>query len=142
MEPFPDVVIGQVFCILASGKADTMYAPRWIIVGCLLTTPRLRTYQVSQALGRMAVTVHAVVLGMANLVSQLLAVAGLALAMTCLIFRIGCDEVRIGRFLCVNRTDLLEDCDRRAPAYTRMDLTTSEETVVKWSLFPQRSDQV
>jgi hypothetical protein len=69
--PRPENAAVKAIWILPSGKAVTIYAPRNIIVDCILTNPTPYNglaLKVIKALGWISFGVHIIALGMANLV--------------------------------------------------------------------------
>jgi hypothetical protein len=134
----------KTFWTLPDGKAVTIIAPRGILIGCLLTTPRPpnpRLYNYSRILGWIGFGCHVITLGMATLFCQLLSVTLLLTATTIVAKRVGDDEYRIGSNLYIERRDS-EGRDFRAAAYARLELTMKEEaSMVAWNLFPHKSNE-
>ncbi|KAK1987311.1 hypothetical protein LZ30DRAFT_745880 [Colletotrichum cereale] len=137
----------KVFLTLPTGHSVTIFAPRSVVVNCLVTNPRpasRRMYDAARAVGWVAFGIHIIALGMASLLAQILS-AGLMLAATvATVRRLGCsswEECRVGESLLLERFDAPQDQDFRMAAYARLRLTTEEEgSMLLWSLMPHRSN--
>ena len=135
----------KVFLTLPNGKAVTIFAPRLVVVNCILTDAKpvhATLYFISRAVGWAAFGTHVVTLGIAGLVNQLSCVLLLICSTVLVAHHIGDDPYSIGAKLSldVQRGD---PTWTRALAYARLALDeTEEETMVRWNLFPQRSNRV
>ncbi|KAJ5788249.1 hypothetical protein N7457_003239 [Penicillium paradoxum] len=138
----PDEIC-KLFVTIPNGKAVTIYAPRRIIQGPLLTTPRPaypRIYLIARYIGWAAFGGLVISLGMASLLCQPYSVVVLIVASTVTVRGIGDDERFIGSGLMIF-SETSGDRDSRMTAYLKMQLSESEEaTMLLWSLLPQRSN--
>lgn len=134
----------KVFITLPNGKAISLHTTRGIVIECLLTTPtppHPRLYDVMRSLGWLAFGIHVVSLGMACLITQLVAVALLISSTIVACRQIGSDPRSVGRRLQLKRVD--SHVPFRAAAYARLELTPAQEhSMVLWNLFPHRSNKV
>lgn len=129
----------KVFCTLPSGEAITIYAPRLVVLNCILTTPVprfKRLYSLLRGLAWLSFGGHVITLGLAALFNQLLTVVVLLGATVVLVQRLGTDQSRVGGRLHIQQTDH-QGKGHRAEAYARLDLSAVEEDrMVQWNLFP------
>lgn len=128
---------------LPMGEAVTIRAPKGLLVNCLLTNPKIDvpvTY-LSRVVGWGAFAGFVVSLGMACLFIQLLIVAALLGGTLAVVFHVGDDDQTVGTSVNIQSSSDPSDSDRRAEAYFRLDLSQEQEdTIVRWSLFPQKTN--
>lgn len=133
----------KLFITLPNGRAISLRTSRGIVIGCLLTTPRpphYRLYDITRIVGWIAFGVQVVLLGMACLITQLLAVIILILSTTIAYRQIGNDKAFVGSLMHFKRAD--SHVRFRAAAYARLELTSAQEhSMVLWNLFPHRSNK-
>ena len=132
----------KTMCILSDNKAVTVIAPRHVVIGCFLTTPKPskpHLYKMIRALGWLNFSVFVITIDLSTLAVQLAAVS-LTLGAT-ILTALGwmTDEVNIGTRLQVCRREHTNFNGRRMEAYAQLDFTQQEEeTMIQWSLFPAR----
>jgi hypothetical protein len=134
----------KLFITLPSGKVVSIRTTQGITTQCLLTEVQPENHQlhqVARAVIWVAFATHAVTLGMASLCMQLVLVTIILLSTVLVVQQVGCDESRIGRLLRITRHDDAS-VTSRSKAYLKLDLDTKEEeSMVKWDLFPLRSNE-
>jgi hypothetical protein len=134
----------KLFILLPNGKAVTVLTTRGIATKCLLTEPRPQNntlHLIIRSIHWTAFGVLVVCLGMACLCMQIIIVTVMLLATILVFHRICCDESRVGRYLKIEQVEgnYVEDSRRRA--YIRLDLSEEEEeSMIRWHLFPMRSN--
>ena len=134
----------KVLLSLPTGNVVTIRVPRGIVLHCLLTTPvppSPQLYNFTRMVGWIGFGIHIIALGMSVLLNQILAVAVLLVSTVVMARQIGDDDSCIGSHLHIQREDFVGP-DFRAAAMARLELsTTEEETMLAWSLFPQKSNK-
>ncbi|KAJ5192194.1 hypothetical protein N7449_008336 [Penicillium cf. viridicatum] len=139
-DPGPDV---KVFITLPSGKAVTIFGPRMIVVSCLLaeaqpTQPQF--YYLMRMASWAAFGAHAITLGMSDLFNQVLTVVILLLSTYLTARHAGGYREAIGTQFCLE-VDMGDPGLPCGAAYIRLDMSTTEEnSMVHWSMMPQRSN--
>lgn len=134
----------KVLLSLPTGNVVTIKVPRGVVLHCLLTTPvppSPQLYNFVRMLGWIGFGIHIVALGMSALLNQILAVAVLLVSTVVMARQIGDNDSCIGSHLHIQREDFVGP-DFRAAAMARLELSdTEEETLLAWSLFPQKSNK-
>ncbi|KAI8935179.1 hypothetical protein NX059_007772 [Plenodomus lindquistii] len=135
----------KLFITLPNGRVVSVRTTRGITVHCLLTEARpsnVTLHRLARATDWVGFALHAVALGMASLATQIILVAVVLVSTIIEVQRFGADESRIGRHLRVFQTDD-RAVNSRSKAYLKLDLDIDEEeSMVKWDLFPQKSNVV
>jgi hypothetical protein len=135
----------KLFITLPNGKVVSVRTTRGITVQCLLTEARpsnVPLHQLARAIDWVSFALHAVALGMASLATQIILVVVVLVSTVIEVQRFGADESHIGHHLRMFQTDD-HAVDSRSKAYLKLDLDTNqEESMVKWDLFPLRSNEV
>jgi hypothetical protein len=139
-DPGEDV---KAFLTLPNGKAVTIFGPRGLVVGCIVTDARPRHphhYFLARAIGWTFFAAHAIALGMSNLFNQIVTVIIMILATYLTATRVGDNCEMIGSHLRLE-VEMGEAEWTRSPAYARIEMTPEEEDkMVHWSLMPHRSN--
>ena len=132
----------RTLIVLANGKAVTVVAPRNVVVNCFLSTPKVAHptyYAIARAIGWLAFVGLIVTIGQAALVVQIAIVIVTVSATVLTAFGIGTAGDGVGRTLQVARSEHPNRHGRRGEAYAMLHLSQAEEdTMIDWSLFPQR----
>lgn len=134
----------KVFLETPFGDAATVFTSRRVVVRCLLTTPRPQnqTYYLSiRFFGWLAFAAQVISLGMSCLFVQILTVVIVCLSTVLVIWQVGSDEHCVGKQLLLTKAQACKGEESRSWAYMRLDLNdTEQDSMVAWSLFPQRSN--
>ncbi|KAK1948876.1 hypothetical protein LY78DRAFT_16674 [Colletotrichum sublineola] len=134
----------KVFTTLPGGKAVTIRGPRELVVQCLLTDPRPgrpRLYYLSRVACWASFGAHALTLGMSCLLYQIVSVCILLASTYMVATHLGDRNSVVGTKLRLE-LDMGEPSWTRSPAYRRLNLSRDEEeTMIRWGLMPQRSNQ-
>lgn len=135
----------RTIILLANGKATTVLAPRNVVVNCFLSPPKPVHpihYGIARAIGWLAFAGFVVTIGQASLVVQMTIVVVTVLATVLTALRIGTEDNGVGKMLQAARLEHPNKNGRRGEAYAMLHLSKEEEeTMVDWSLFPQRRNK-
>lgn len=129
------------FWILPTGEAVTIRCPKGLLVNCLLTTPRIdqSISFFARVLGWIAFGGFVISLGMACLCIQILIVTALLTGTIAIVLQLGDDDQMVGSRLEIRLTSDPSHSDHRLETYFRLGLNKEQEdTMLRWSLFPQR----
>lgn len=137
--------IVKTLVLLANGKAATVVAPRNVIVNCFLSPPKPTHptyYNIARAIGWLAFVGFVITIGQASLVVQMAIVVVTVLATVLTALRVGTEDDGVGKSLQVARLEHPTKNGRRGEAYAMLHLSGEEEdTMIDWSLFPQRRNK-
>ncbi|KAH3945329.1 hypothetical protein HBI56_073280 [Parastagonospora nodorum] len=140
----------KMFVTMPNGNVVTIRTTTGIVQDCLLTEARpqpKKAHSIVRAICWMLFGVHAISLGMACLVMQLVLVSAT------LLFSIAADQgwlnrhdqskiTRIGNRLLIER-DVAGGQQNRSKAYALLKLTAGEEqAMIEWSLMPKRLNKI
>lgn len=133
----------KVFITLPNGKAVTILGPRMLVVDCILTDPQPsnpRFYYLLRVACWGLFGAHAITLGMSSLFNQVLSVLVLLLSTYAKATHVGDYRKNIGNKLRLE-VDMGDPHWKRPPVYARLNMSTIEEdSMVHWSMMPQRSN--
>lgn len=135
----------KTLVLLANGKAITILAPRNVVVNCFLSPPQPAHpiyYNIARTIGWLAFVSFVVTIGQASLVVQMAIVLVTIVATVLTALRIGTKHDAVGKMLHVAGLEHPNKNGRRGEAYAMLQLNKEEEdTMVDWSLFPQRRNK-
>lgn len=135
----------KTLVLLANGKATTILAPRNVVINCFLTPPKPAHhtyYMIARAIGWLAFVGFVVIIGQASLISQITMVVVTIAATVLTALGIGRKGDGVGKTLQVAKLEHSNYYGRRGEAYAMLNLSKEEEnTMVDWSLFPQRRNK-
>jgi hypothetical protein len=130
---------------LPDGTSVTLFAPRGVVINCLLTTPRPKhpnLYNITRTVGWVAFAVNIVTLGNACLLNQLVAVALLLFPTWLMAMNVLADDTHVGSRLQFEIKHPPKPY-YHAAALARLKLSPEEEeAMVSWGLYPLKSNSL